>query len=851
MDDAFRQGDGSYRRPPDNDDDDIPRRQPPLRQKTTSNANNDYYNPSNPSPPVVHHQAVEPARDPWTGFPLSVYENNNDKNNNNKMMMMQYPSSSSSSSPDADWQRDLQHLQEQVSQLGSDLSFFSSQLLLGGSGSGSSNPITPSSFWEQAIRTQMEKVREAQSLVGQQLQESIQDIRDSMVTQDTKLSYLYQTSKEQSQRLTNLSQTVSKNMEQQEQQQQRYLNDAAKAQQAAVAAARRDMEAQLQALEKRLTQQQNVLEQGTSPWDPRIQELEQQLQGQAELLNQVLLNSRSSSSSGSNMDPNKNDEDARFRMLETKLEALREELLDTSYYQPNARLDALEDRFLFEQQQQQQQWERNSGTRESDPRLAALEAKMHMQEQQVREATAAIADTRITALRAKLIEQQEELEGAVRQQAGSSSPVQNQPPTSFGNMFGGTATKESDDIKKGWSPFGDWNSGPKATTAKAVNEDTGVFSPRIPSVDSPVTFGSYVSPPTVSPEAELPPQSFSYLRAPPEEDPVGRRTVRKSISDIPPATPQNFRGYQPSPPPPPPTPPPPPPSNRSDQSMSQRNTSTQRGGGFRGNPFGRAGGVTIATEDDQKPVDVGIPRKAIAESARYDGRSQQFPPPAPPTNSARTFSDQEMWRQDSLNPDDAQRSQRRRVTSDQDRWDRDAPNPDAVRRPPIEGTRSAGRSGGVPPSDLRWNANDLYPEASVSRDYASSNGFTQSSKRAGSGGVTSDQGRLSSSTPVARDIDDMRTARPPASYARSAQRSPASPPSYPTTSGGEEDMFMKDHVMSEYMEWCSAYDKEPSSFRFQNFYQNYAEMGATRQFPVLDEFADYSKEELARMGRTN
>ena len=64
-------------------------------------------------------------------------------------------------------------------------------------------------------------------------------------------------------------------------------------------------------------------------------------------------------------------------------------------------------------------------------------------------------------------------------------------------------------------------------------------------------------------------------------------------------------------------------------------------------------------------------------------------------------------------------------------------------------------------------------------------------------------------------------------------------------------MFMKDHVMSEYMEWCSAYDKEPSSFRFQNFYQNYAEMGATRQFPVLDEFADYSKEELARMGRTN
>jgi hypothetical protein len=358
MDDVFRRGDGSYRRPPD-DEDDIPRRQPPLRQTTTPNTN-DYYNPSNPSPPVVHHQAVEPARDPWTGFPLSVYEENNEKNNNNNnKMMMQYPSSSSSSSPDADWQRDLQHLQEQVSQLGSDLSFFSSQLLLGGSGSGSSNPITPSSFWEQAIRTQMEKVREAQSLVGQQLQESIQDIRDSMVTQDTKLSYLYQTSKEQSQRLTNLSQTVSKNMEQQEQQQQRYLNDAAKAQQAAVAAARRDMEAQLQALEVRLTQQQNVLEQGTSPWDPRIQELEQQLQGQAELLNQVVLNSRSSSSS-SMMDPNKNDEDARFRMLETKLEELREQLLDTSYYQPNARLDALKDRFLFEQQQQQQQRERNS-----------------------------------------------------------------------------------------------------------------------------------------------------------------------------------------------------------------------------------------------------------------------------------------------------------------------------------------------------------------------------------------------------------------------------------------------------------------------------------------------------------
>jgi hypothetical protein len=525
-------------------------------------------------------------------------------------------------------------------------------------------------------------------------------------------------------------------------------------------------------MEARLAQQQDVLRQEAYRSDPRIPALERKLKEQGQLLSQAL-----------------NDPDARFSVLESRLEELQDDLFDLPS-EPNARLDALENRL------REQQFLGN----DSDPRFAALEAKMRMQEEQIREATAAISDARITSLRTKLIEQQELLEGAVRQ-GNTKNPV------SLGNTI--DAIDESGETKKGWGPFGGWNSGwnnvPPKPARKEMNENPGAGFPPVPPpppmADSPPV-GPYQNPPREA-SSDAPQQVFTYQSPAPQDDPVGSRRVGKNMNPSPRNPISDFRAFQP---------PPATPTSQPLQSTRKGNAANTRGGGFRGNPFGRAGGVTIETEDDQKPVDVGIPRKSIAESAK-PGRRDRRTPPTPVNNKARPFSDQDQWRQDALDPDST--------------WDRDAPNPDAVRRPPLEP-----QSMRTDPPSRRVNHGVPSNESTWDRNYVPANGFATTSKGAVSGGVTSDQGRLNSVTPIARDIDDMRSARPPASYTRSHQQPPPSQKPYQSKSGGEEDLFMKDYVMSEYMEWCISYEQEPSEYRFQNFYRNYAEMGATRQFPV-------------------
>jgi hypothetical protein len=633
-------------------------------------------------------------------------------------------------------------------------------------------------------------------MVGRQVQQSIQDIRESVSIQDSKLSYLYQQSKEQTQRMTNLSQIVTTTIDDQQSRMSHLPTS-------------KDVDERLRALEARLTQQQlDLFHQGAAGrWDPILQAMETKLQEQAELLNQALL------------DPSNN---ARLSVVETKLDQMQDELFEVMMRsrQPNIRLEALEDRVLLREQQQQQQTNKDN----LDPRLTALEANMKLQEEQIREATAALSDARITAMRAKLIEQQEQLE-------------QGMPTTPTTTTSSGSARQQqqqTDETNKGWAPFGQWNARPEVTKEERDQDFGTVFPPfraPSPSTDLPTSFESYQSNSPVRDDNDgadlLPPPPFSYqsVPPPPQDDPVGSRRVRRPINTSPPRKPMSdFRAYQPPSPPPPPT------------TGSTPRGGGGGGGGFRGNPFGRAGGVTIATEDDQKPVDMGIPRKAIAESARPDRRNRFTPPP--PNNNNRApgpFSDQDLWRRDALDPDSAPTSRRAaKITSDQDRWDRStAPNPDAMPRPP------------QPLVEPRWSSFN--------------NGVGSQSpppKRGFSGGVTSDQGRLSSSARVARDIDDLKAttaASPPASHIRSRQQpsigttSPTQ--SYYQSTNDDDDMFMKDHVLSEYMEWCAAYDREPSEYRFQTFYANYAEMGATRQFPVLDEFADYSKEERSDVGR--
>lgn len=693
------------------------------------------------------------------------------------------------------WQRDVQHWQDQVGQLASDLAFVSKNM-----------------GWDE--ERLWDRFQEAQSIVTSQLQDSIQEIRKSLTTQDTKLQFLYQRSKDQSQRIDHLSQT----------------NNIGASSSSSI---NEGVEARLQALEERLVQQYEVMQLLAKP-DPRLRAMEETLEEHEKLLQQGRIG-----------DP---------QAIQTKLQQLQNELtvLRQEQSPSKARLDALQEQLILRQERQPKMSNGNNNN-SNDPRIAALEAKLQMQEDQLRQATLAISDARISSLRTKLIEQQEQLEGATGRK--KTKRTTNPSPAIFGKKSNNPSSKE-EATSKGWAPFRGWNTAESKDTERAA-ATAGIDEE---SLTSP-PFETYESRrPQPPPRMPPPPQPFSYqVPPPPQEDPVGSRRVRKPPTppQRPPAAVEEFPMY--SPPPSLSSPPPrsasrfapPQPTRQSTPPPPPRKAS---GGGFRGNPFGRAGGVTIATEDDQKPVEVGVPRRSIAESARgYDSYYR----PSSPSPRRPPSSDQDQWRQDALDPDDMARYSREqqpprasKITSDQDVWDPTAPNPDAVKRQPVANPSGPGQrppvqaatphhAMGSPPS-----ANGYVQPTSISRR-----------RNTSGGGVTSDQGRLSSASRVARDVDDWKVAgRPPAASYRSHAQPQQQPPQsqswrQPPPRVAEDDLFMKEEVMDEYMKWCENYRKEPNEYRFRIFYAKYAEQAAQQQFPLLDEFADYTEEELSRMDR--
>jgi dTMP kinase len=66
-----------------------------------------------------------------------------------------------------------------------------------------------------------------------------------------------------------------------------------------------------------------------------------------------------------------------------------------------------------------------------------------------------------------------------------------------------------------------------------------------------------------------------------------------------------------------------------------------------------------------------------------------------------------------------------------------------------------------------------------------------------------------------------------------------------------DNLAREARVRSAYLDWCKTYDKSPDESRFSQFYENFLEMEeyakASGKEMVLNEYADYTKEEYEKL----